>query len=116
MKLVGEPLDLLDPELLGWSMELQPSAELVLSLIEARQVIAPHVGRPVESATGGKFPFGLGWKASAGPLPMNFDLSPRAVRWLARLEAFQQRYLLPHNAAWHAAAARGEHHAEHHRQ
>ena len=40
---------------------------------------------------------------------MDFSPSPLAARWLARLEAFQERYLLPHNAAWHAAAARGEH-------
>jgi len=37
--------NLLDPDLLGWSMELQPTAELVLSLIEARQVIEPAAAR-----------------------------------------------------------------------
>ncbi|ODT47841.1 FadR/GntR family transcriptional regulator [Devosia sp. 63-57] len=40
-----EAWNLLDPDLLGWSMELQPSAELVLSLIEARQVIEPAAAR-----------------------------------------------------------------------
>jgi GntR family galactonate operon transcriptional repressor len=34
-----EDWNLLDPDVLAWSMELHPSAELVLSLIEARQVI-----------------------------------------------------------------------------
>jgi len=37
--------NLLDPDLLAWSMELRPSAELVLSLIEARQVIEPAAAR-----------------------------------------------------------------------
>jgi GntR family galactonate operon transcriptional repressor len=37
--------NLLDPDLLAWSMEIEPSAELVLSLIEARQVIEPAVAR-----------------------------------------------------------------------
>lgn len=37
--------NLLDPDLLAWSMELEPSAELVLSLIEARQVIEPAAAR-----------------------------------------------------------------------
>ncbi|MBL0393862.1 acyl-CoA dehydrogenase family protein [Ramlibacter monticola] len=39
---------------------------------------------------------------------MNFEPSPRACEWLARLEAFQERYLLPCNAAWQASAQRGE--------
>jgi acyl-CoA dehydrogenase len=39
---------------------------------------------------------------------MHFEPSPRAREWLARLEAFLERYLLPYNAAWHAAAQRGE--------
>jgi acyl-CoA dehydrogenase len=39
---------------------------------------------------------------------MNFESSERATAWLARLEAFLDRYLLPLNAAWHAAAVRGE--------
>jgi acyl-CoA dehydrogenase len=39
---------------------------------------------------------------------MDFERSPRAAEWLLRLELFQQRYLLPCNAAWHAAAAAGE--------
>lgn len=38
---------------------------------------------------------------------MDFEPSPRAAQWLARLDAFQQRYLLPCNAAWHASAGRG---------
>ena len=37
--------NLLDPDILGWSIELQPSAELVFSLIEARQVIEPAAAR-----------------------------------------------------------------------
>jgi acyl-CoA dehydrogenase len=37
---------------------------------------------------------------------MNFEPSPRARECLARLEAFLDRYLLPYNAAWHAAARR----------
>src|SRR4051794_1259691 len=37
--------NLLDPDLLAWSMEIEPSAELVLSLIEARQVIEPAAAR-----------------------------------------------------------------------
>ncbi len=40
-----EEWSLLDPDVLAWSMELQPSAELVLSLIEARQVIEPAAAR-----------------------------------------------------------------------
>lgn len=40
-----EAWNLLDPDVLAWSMELQPSAELVLSLIEARQVIEPAAAR-----------------------------------------------------------------------
>lgn len=39
---------------------------------------------------------------------MNFQTSARADEWLARLEAFLERYLLPYNAAWQAAAARGQ--------
>ena len=37
--------NLLDPDVLAWSMEMQPSADLVLSLIEARQVIEPAAAR-----------------------------------------------------------------------
>ena len=37
--------NLLDPDILGWSIELQPSAELAFSLIEARQVIEPAAAR-----------------------------------------------------------------------
>lgn len=40
-----EDWNLLDPDVLAWSMELHPSAELVLSLIEARQVIEPAAAR-----------------------------------------------------------------------
>ena len=40
-----ESWNLLDPDVLAWSMELQPSASLVLSLIEARQVIEPAAAR-----------------------------------------------------------------------
>ena len=39
---------------------------------------------------------------------MNFERSEAARQWLARLEAFLDRYVLPCNAAWHASAARGE--------
>lgn len=39
---------------------------------------------------------------------MNPGPSPRAAGWLARLEAFLDRYVLPCNAAWHASAGRGE--------
>lgn len=39
---------------------------------------------------------------------MDFAPSPRAVDMLQRMDAFVQRYLLPHNAAWHAAALAGE--------
>ncbi len=40
---------------------------------------------------------------------MDFSPSPRARQWLARLEAFLERYVLPHNAAWHAAVQAGAH-------
>jgi GntR family transcriptional regulator, galactonate operon transcriptional repressor len=36
---------LLDPDVLAWSIDLDPSPELVLSLIEARQVIEPAAAR-----------------------------------------------------------------------
>lgn len=39
---------------------------------------------------------------------MEFQRSARAAAWLARLEDFLARYVLPYNAAWHACAARGE--------
>lgn len=39
---------------------------------------------------------------------MDFEPSDRATGLLQRLESFQERFLLPANAAWHAAAARGE--------
>ncbi len=44
----------------------------------------------------------------APPTAMNFQPSPRAVEWLARLEAFLERFVLPYNAAWQAAVGRGE--------
>jgi GntR family galactonate operon transcriptional repressor len=37
--------NLLDPDVLAWSMELAPRPDLVLSLIEARQVIEPAAAR-----------------------------------------------------------------------
>jgi acyl-CoA dehydrogenase len=40
---------------------------------------------------------------------MDFEISPTAALWSARVEAFSERYLLPHNAAWQRCAARGEH-------
>lgn len=40
-----EEWSLLDPDILAWSMELKPSSNLVLSLIEARQVIEPAAAR-----------------------------------------------------------------------
>ncbi|MGV3572888.1 MAG: acyl-CoA dehydrogenase family protein [Ramlibacter sp.] len=39
---------------------------------------------------------------------MDFQPSDRSLAWLARLQAFSDRYLLPHNAAWHRHAAAGE--------
>ncbi|MBU6465867.1 MAG: acyl-CoA dehydrogenase family protein [Burkholderiales bacterium] len=39
---------------------------------------------------------------------MDFAPSPRAQEMLQRLDAFLERYLLPHNAAWHAAAQAGQ--------
>src|SRR4051812_16531728 len=39
---------------------------------------------------------------------MNFEPSGRATDWLRRLESFLDRFVLPYNGAWHAAAARGE--------
>ncbi len=40
-----EEWNLLDADLLSWSMELEPDADFVLSLIEARQVIEPAAAR-----------------------------------------------------------------------
>ena len=40
-----EDWNLLDADLLVWSMEIEPSTEFVLSLIEARQVIEPAAAR-----------------------------------------------------------------------
>lgn len=37
--------NLLDPDVLGWSIAIEPSPELVLSLIEARQIIEPAAAR-----------------------------------------------------------------------
>ena len=39
---------------------------------------------------------------------MDFEPSPSAALWSARVEAFSQRYLLPHNAAWQRCAAKGD--------
>jgi acyl-CoA dehydrogenase len=39
---------------------------------------------------------------------MDFEHSARSRELLARLQAFSDRYLLPHNAAWHWHAAAGE--------
>jgi acyl-CoA dehydrogenase len=39
---------------------------------------------------------------------MDFSPSTRSLAWLGRLQAFSDRYLLPHNAAWHRHAAAGE--------
>jgi acyl-CoA dehydrogenase len=38
---------------------------------------------------------------------MDFNLSAAATTWRDRLRDFSVRYLLPHNAAWHAATAAG---------
>src|SRR5688572_26730582 len=38
---------------------------------------------------------------------MDFAPSARSLAWLARLQAFSERYLLPHNAAWHRHAGEG---------
>src|SRR5205085_796610 len=40
--------------------------------------------------------------------PMNFKPSATAQAWRQRLEAFIERYVLPHNAAWHRCAAEGD--------
>lgn len=40
---------------------------------------------------------------------MDFELSPRAREWLGRLQDFIDRFVLPHNAAWHREAAAGRH-------
>ena len=39
---------------------------------------------------------------------MNFEPSPTSQACLARVQAFTDRWLLPHNAAWHRHAQRGE--------
>lgn len=39
---------------------------------------------------------------------MDFQAGPVAAAWRARVEDFLARFVLPHNAAWHAAAARAE--------
>ena len=39
---------------------------------------------------------------------MDFALSPLALQLRERLLAFMDRYLLPYNAAWHAAVAAGD--------
>ena len=38
---------------------------------------------------------------------MDFEPSPTAQAWLQQLEAFLERYVLPHNGAWHRCAAQG---------
>jgi acyl-CoA dehydrogenase len=38
---------------------------------------------------------------------MDFQHSPRALEWRSRLDAFMERYIVPYNAAWQAAAATG---------
>lgn len=38
---------------------------------------------------------------------MDFEPSANALAWLRRMEDFLARYVLPHNAAWHRAAAEG---------
>lgn len=38
---------------------------------------------------------------------MDFAPSARSLHWLARLQAFSDRYLLPHTAAWHRHAGEG---------
>jgi acyl-CoA dehydrogenase len=38
---------------------------------------------------------------------MDFAPSPRAQALLQQLQAFMQRYLLPHNAAWHRSVQDG---------
>jgi acyl-CoA dehydrogenase len=40
---------------------------------------------------------------------MDFEPSPRAREWLRRLQEFLDRFVLPHNAAWHREAAAGRH-------
>ncbi len=37
---------------------------------------------------------------------MDFNPSPNAQAWLQQLEAFLDRYVLPHNGAWHRCAAK----------
>jgi len=39
---------------------------------------------------------------------MDFTHSERATQWLARLEAFLERYVLPFNAAWQRSVAAGQ--------
>jgi acyl-CoA dehydrogenase len=38
---------------------------------------------------------------------MNFEASPTAQAWLQQLQAFLDRYVLPHNGAWHRCATQG---------
>ena len=53
---------------------------------------------------------GCGYLAGTlgGTPARDFAPSPRALAWLATLRAFLHGYVLPHNAAWQGAAARGE--------
>jgi acyl-CoA dehydrogenase len=39
---------------------------------------------------------------------MNFEPSPNAIARLRQLEAFIERFVLPHNGAWHRCARQGE--------
>lgn len=50
----NEDWNLLDEDLLRWSMDLAPSPQLVLSLIEARQVIEPAAARFAASRASAK--------------------------------------------------------------
>jgi acyl-CoA dehydrogenase len=40
---------------------------------------------------------------------MDFEPSPRTREWLCRLQDFLDRFVLPHNPAWHREAAEGRH-------
>ena len=40
---------------------------------------------------------------------MNFEPSPTAQAWQQQLQAFLDRYVLPHNGAWHRCAGQGVH-------
>src|SRR5438874_1324434 len=40
---------------------------------------------------------------------MDFEPSARSRQWLATLQDFIDRFVLPYNPAWHRSAAHGEH-------